>query len=243
MADHPCLCSVFQTPWDKILHSIDGIAASHQLLAQRIDKDVEQPLRNFQSKKEMQNIHTISNNLHTMSKELEDATDKSEKLARKGGRANAQKVDQATSRLEAANQQWESQAPFIFETLQALDEQRINHLRDVLTQLETHEVDQATRTQASAEEVLNTMLEVNTSHEIQNFVQKTVGGKPKLERRAGTGLGIGTRQSSAVSGPSAAAPSIISGHDEDGISDDQSGFREGQPGKLARPYSVVVKLC
>ncbi len=104
----------------------------------------------------MQNIHTISANLHTMARELEDAQEKSDKLVRKGGKANAQKVDQATSKLESATQQWESQAPFIFETLQALDEQRINHLRDVLTQFETHEVDQATRTSRPPPKMLST---------------------------------------------------------------------------------------
>ncbi|KAL2134686.1 hypothetical protein VTI74DRAFT_11090 [Chaetomium olivicolor] len=192
---------IFQAPWDKILQSTDGIAASHQLFAQRIEKDVEHPLRNFQNKKEMQNIHTISANLQGMAKELDDATEKSEKLSKKGGKANAQKVDQAAARLESATQQWESQAPFIFETLQALDEQRINHLRDVLTQFETHEVDQATRTQAAAEEVLNVMLEINTAQEIQNFAQRTISGKPRVERRSTT------RQSTPVT-PTAAPPSV-----------------------------------
>ncbi|KAK3389334.1 Muniscin C-terminal mu homology domain-containing protein [Podospora didyma] len=211
---------VFQTPWDKILQSTDAIAASHQLFSQRVEKDVEQALRGFQNKKEMQNIHTISANLQTMARELDDATEKSDKLSKKGGKANVQKVDQATARLESANQQWESQAPFIFETLQALDEQRINHLRDVLTQFGTHEVDQATRAQASAEEVLNTMLEVNTSQEIQNFAQRTVAGKPKLERKTVT------RASSVVTGPNLAAPSV-SGHEDD-VSD-HSGTRDGHP--------------
>ncbi|KAL2015748.1 hypothetical protein VTK56DRAFT_4876 [Thermocarpiscus australiensis] len=209
---------VLQAPWDKILQSTDGIAASHQLFAQRIEKDVEQPLRSFQNKKEMSNIHTISSNLQAMAKELDEAAEKSEKLSKKGGKANAQKVDQAASRLEAATQQWESQAPFIFETLQALDEQRINHLRDVLTQFETHEVDQATRTQSSAEEVLNVMLEVSTPQEIQSFAQRVTSGKPKLERRSMT------RQSSAV--PSNLTPSIT-GHEDD-VSD-HSGHKDSQP--------------
>ncbi|KAH6632331.1 Muniscin C-terminal mu homology domain-containing protein [Chaetomium tenue] len=209
---------IFQAPWDKILSSTDGIAASHQLFAQRIDKDVEFSLRNFQNKKEMQHMQTISANLSTMAKELDDATEKSEKLSRKGGRANAQKVDQAAARLESATQTWESQAPFIYETLQALDEQRINHLRDVLTQFETHEIDQATRTQAAAEEVLNVMLEINTEQEIQNFVQKTTAGKPKIERKSTT-----TRQPTPVT-PTAAPPSITA----DDISE-HSGQRENPP--------------
>ncbi|KAK3294317.1 muniscin C-terminal mu domain-containing protein [Chaetomium fimeti] len=208
---------IFQAPWDKILSSTDGIAASHQLFAQRIDKDVEYSLRNFQNKKEMQHMQTISSNLNTMARELDDATEKSEKLSRKGGRANAQKVDQAAARLETATQTWESQAPFIYETLQALDEQRINHLRDVLTQFETHEIDQATRTQAAAEEVLNIMLEVNTAAEIQNFVQKTTAGKPKIERKSTT------RQPTPVT-PTAAPPSITA----DDVSE-HSGQRDNPP--------------
>jgi hypothetical protein len=167
----------------------------------------------------MQNIHTISQNLQSMAKELDEAQDRSDRLTRKGGKANAQKVDQATSRLEAATQQWESQAPFIFETLQALDEQRINHLRDVLTQLVTHEVDQAARTQASAEDVLNTLLEIKTDQEIHNFVQRATAGRPKLEKRSTT-----TRQSSIAGTPSLAPPSL-SGHEDDGVSE-HSGPRE-----------------
>lgn len=220
--------SIFQTPWDKILQSADAIAASHQLYARNVEKDVEQALRAFQSRKEMQSINTISANLQSMAKELDEAQERSDKLSRKGGRANAQKVDQATSRLEAAQQQWESQAPFIFESLQALDEQRINHLRDVLTQLVTHEVDQAARTQASAEDVLNTLLEVQTDQEIKNFVHRTTAGRPKLEKRTTSAR----QSSSAAATPSLAPPSSLSGHrgdDDDGVSE-HSGFREKDQG-------------
>jgi F-BAR domain only protein len=178
----------------------------------------------------MQNMQTISANLLTMAKELDDAAEKSEKLTRKGGKANSHKVDLAASRLDSATQQWESQAPFIFETLQAVDEQRINHLRDVLTQFETHEVDQATRTQATAEEVLNVILEVNTEQEIQNFVQRTVSGKPKVERKPIT------RQSSIVASSNLAPPSVT-GHEDD-VSD-HSGHREGQPGMRITQRGLV----
>lgn len=77
-----------------------------------------------------------------MAKTQEDAQEKADKLNRKGGKANAQKVETANSRLQDANQQWDTQSPFVFETLQALDENRLNHLRDVLTQYETLESDQ-----------------------------------------------------------------------------------------------------
>ena len=154
-------------------------------------------------------MNNISGNLQVMAKELEDAQDKSEKLNKKGGKANAQKVETANAKLESAAQQWESQAPFIFETLQALDEQRINHLRDVLTQYETHEVDQATRAQATAEETLNIMLEINTQQEIQTWASRMSAGRPKLERRVPP-----TRQSSVVAASTLAPPSITQPEDD-----------------------------
>lgn len=193
---------MFQPSWDALLRSIDTIANSHHQLSQRIDKDVEGPLRAFQTKREMTNINTIASNLQGMAKELDDAQAQSDKLNKKGGKANVSKVDAATQRLESATQQWESQAPFVFESLQALDEQRINHLRDVLTQLETHEVEQSTRTHASAEAMLNVILEIQTADEIQTFSQRTIQGRPRIERRFTNNNQ--TRQSSiagSMSGP------------------------------------------
>jgi hypothetical protein len=230
--------SVFQTPWDKILQSTDALAASHQLFAHCIDKDVEQPLRGFQTKREMGNMQTIGANLGLLARELDDSQDKVDRLTRKGGRANAQKVDQATTKLESATSQWDSQAPFVLESLQALDEQRINHLRDLLTQLLTHEVDQATRSQAAAEEALNIMLEINTTQEVQNFVQRATAGKPKLERRTPTI----TRQTSAVTTSSPAPPRVSA--NEDDVSE-HSGPKEPQSGKLLRaePVRLGTREC
>lgn len=214
-ADHaPLLHSIFQPSWDRILHSTDGIAASHHLFSQRVEKDVETPLRQFNSRKDVQNMQIILANLSTIAKELEDAQEKVDKLSKKGGKASALKVDTANTRLESASSQWESQAPFILETLQALDEQRCNHLRDVLTQLQTHEVDHADRLRATANDALTTILEADTPKEVENFVSKVTGGRPKIERRTGTGNGSGngsisrtptaTRQSPA---PNAQPPS------------------------------------
>ncbi|KAF3766979.1 hypothetical protein M406DRAFT_106400 [Cryphonectria parasitica EP155] len=174
---------IFQPSWDKVLRSTDAIAASHHLFAQRIEKDVEHALRQFQNRKEVQNMQTMSMNLSTIAKELDDAREKVDKLSKKGGKASALKVDTATARLESASSQWESQAPFILETLQALDEQRCNHLRDVLTQLETHEVDQSDRLRAAANDALATIVEADTAREVENFVSRVTAGKPKVEKR------------------------------------------------------------
>ncbi|KAI1802033.1 Muniscin C-terminal mu homology domain-containing protein [Daldinia bambusicola] len=184
----------FQPQWDKILQSADALAMSHHIFATKIEKDVEIPLRSFHQRKEMINIQTIQGNLQNMARELEDAQERSDKLSRKGGKASAQKVELAAGKLESAAQQWESQAPFIFESLQALDESRMNQLRDCLTQYGTYEGEQAQSHQAEAETVLNSLLDYSTAAEIQQFVAKTTAGRPKIEKRTTT-----ARQSSSLS--------------------------------------------
>ena len=149
------------------------MAESHYALAQKIENDVERPLREFTSTdSEYQAMTIIHGNLTTMAKEVEAANRKAVRLREKGTKAAAGKVASATAEVDSANNQWESQAPFIFEKLQAVDESRIDHLRDILTQLQTHELDQIERTRSAAEKCLNALLNVNTREEILTFVNK-----------------------------------------------------------------------
>ncbi|KAL8343389.1 hypothetical protein RB598_004638 [Gaeumannomyces tritici] len=212
---------VFQVPWDKVIQSVEAIASSHQMYAMRVAKDVEQPLRSFHTRKEVAGMQTFVSNLQGMAKELDDAQHAADKQNKKAGKVSAQKLDAANSRLENASQQWEAQAPFIFESLQALDEQRTNHLRDVLTQLQTHEVDQASRTQASAEEALNLTLEISTATEIESFAQRTTSGKPKLEKRAATPARLSSSAAGSMIRPQSSAGF---GH-EDNTPSEHSGDR------------------
>ncbi|KAI1642921.1 Muniscin C-terminal mu homology domain-containing protein [Daldinia loculata] len=213
----------FQPQWDKIIQSADALAMSHHIFATKVEKDVEIPLRSFHQKKEMINLQTIQGNLQNMARELEDAQERTDKLSRKGGKASAQKVELAAGKLEFATQQWDSQAPFIFESLQALDESRMNQLRDCLTQYGTYEGEQAQSHQAEAETVLNSLLDYSTATEIQHFVAKTTAGRPKIEKRTTT-----ARQSSSLSGgnSSLAPPSIHAPAADD--RSEHSVFKEGQ---------------
>ena len=126
----------------------------------------------------MQAMSTIQGNLTSIAKDLEEAQKKADKINAKGGKAAASKVSSAASGVESARQQWDSQAPYVFEQLQALDEGRVNHLRDVLTQFQTHEVDQVERNRITAESCLNELLNVNTGEEISGFVARISGGRP-----------------------------------------------------------------
>ncbi|KAH9908524.1 Muniscin C-terminal mu homology domain-containing protein [Xylariomycetidae sp. FL2044] len=213
----------FQAPWDKILQGAEGLALSHHKFAAKIEKDVETPLRAFQQSQEMQRMSTIQGNLQNMAKELEDARERSDKLSKKGGKASTQKVDLATGKLESASQQWDSQAPFIFETLQALDESRMNQLRDCLTQYGTYESEQAQSIQTEAETVLNSLLDYSTASEIQHFVSKTTSGRPKIEKRS-----LPLRQSSSA-GASSLAPPSINLPTPDDASSEHSAPREPPP--------------
>ena len=165
---------------------METLAQSHSILAQKIEVDVERPLKDYQSKnREMQAISTIQGNLAAIAKEVDSKQRKASKVS--GGKSSANKVANATSDVEAANQQWESQAPYVFEQLQALDESRVNHLRDVLTQLETHEVDQVERNRTTAESCLNTILNINSAEEISTFVARQTANAPTVSGRQGTG--------------------------------------------------------
>lgn len=102
-----------------------------------------------------------------------------QRKAAKGGR----KADGANSAVQDTTRQWDSQAPYVFEQLQALDEARVNHLRDVLTQFQTHELDSIEKSRASAESILNALLSVETADEINTFVAKATAQRESLSRR------------------------------------------------------------
>ncbi|TQN74079.1 Cytoskeletal protein syp1, partial [Colletotrichum shisoi] len=217
---------VFTGPWDKILQSVDATAHSHHVFSSQLEKDVEFPLRNFQARKEMQNMQTISANLTAMARDLEDAQKKADALTRKGPKTNTQKMADATARLESATQQWDSQAPFIFETLQAIDELRVNQLRDLLTQYETHESDQAQRNQSRAADTLASMLEISTEQEIASFKERVLSGKPRLEKRATASRQSSNVPTSQTLAPPPPPPSSLGQRDDD--ASDHSGLADGK---------------
>ncbi|KAK8227281.1 Muniscin C-terminal mu homology domain-containing protein [Phyllosticta capitalensis] len=194
---------VFSMPWTKIVSATEALAESHHAFAQKLELDVERNLRDFEkSNREMQTMSTISGNMAAMAKEIEASQKRADKLKGKGEKAPAGKVAAATSDVENALQQWQSQAPYVYEQLQAVDESRINHLRDALTQFQTLELDQIDRTRAPAEQCLSLILDVQTADEVKMFALKTTDGKAKIERTTSRNPG----QFSAAQTPSMQPP-------------------------------------
>ncbi|KAF4168989.1 hypothetical protein CNMCM6936_000400 [Aspergillus lentulus] len=174
---------IFQLPWQRIINATEAVAASHETFAQKIDEDVERPLREYSSKnRELASMPGIQSDLAALAKSFEANQKKVEK-AREKGPKGAEKLAAAISAAEEIREQWDSRAPFVFEQLQAADEGRVNHLRDALTQLQTHESDQVERCRQAAESCLNVLLNVETADEIKTFAAKINGGRPVAPRR------------------------------------------------------------
>ncbi|OAG11494.1 uncharacterized protein CC84DRAFT_1159018 [Paraphaeosphaeria sporulosa] len=205
---------VFSTPWQKIVSATEAVAESHHTLAQKIEVDVERPLREFATtNREVQGMSTISGNLASMAREIDTAKKKAEKLREKGAKAKASAVASAVADVENATLQWESQAPYVFEKLQAVDESRLNHLRDALTQFQTHEVDQVERNRISAEETLNVLLNIETADEIQTWALRMRSGeKPPPANRKGSSVGTPSR--SLAPPPPMPPPPMIQADDD-----------------------------
>ncbi|KAJ5301302.1 hypothetical protein PENANT_c023G04854 [Penicillium antarcticum] len=185
--DNGAALGIFQIPWQRIINATESLAVSHETLANKIEEDVERPLREFSTKnRDMQSMPGIQSNLAGLAKNVENAQKKVDKARAKGAKG-ADKLSSEIANAEEVTQQWESRAPFVFEQLQSADETRLNHLRDVLTQLETHEVDQVERGRQAAESCLNVLLNVETADEIKTFAAKMAGTRvpvsPVMSRR------------------------------------------------------------
>lgn len=220
---------VFQVPWKRIVSSTESMAQSHESLSQRIEADIERPLRDYATKNtNMQSMPQIHADLAAKAKTLENAQKKADKFKDKGPKSS----DKAANAISGANdlkQQWESSAPYVFEQLQAADENRVNHLRDALTQLETHELDMLETNRKTAENCLNMLLTIDTNDEIKHFVTK-IGGNSAGVTRATTGTSS-ARRTQSTSEASATLPEPPKIHSDDAVS--QLSGRSAQAPKAA----------
>lgn len=238
---------VFSVPWAALTNATETQADSHASLANKIETDVERPLRNFtKNSRELQSITTMQGNLGALARDVEQAQAKIDKIQGKGERADSSKIVQANQELDQAQTQWESQAPYVFENLQALDEVRLNHLRDVLTQLQTHEVDQVEKDRVSAEQCLNALLNVEIADEIKTFQLKAVASRPRIERpaRQSTGLATAMSPSTTASRPNlASTQSQISANNDDATertASIQEDDKKKGPLKGLKRFSTVI---
>lgn len=219
----------------RIIESTAALAVTHHQFSQKLEGEAERPIRDFASRNaEWSSMKIMETNLSAAAKAIDAAEDRAEKLRRRGQKAKAQQVAEAATALANANAEWDSQAPFVFEKLQAADESRCNSLRDALTRFQTLELDHAQSTMQGAEATLTAILDINTSDEIKGFANKATLGQHKIERK---------QSRTASHGPSyPATPSIVT---DDSISVQSSGSGGGASasGGSPRSMSPTCVLC
>nr|POE48051.1 suppressor of profilin deletion [Quercus suber] len=177
---------IFSVPWDALTDSANTLADSHFALASKIEVDVERPLREFvSSNRSMTGLTTTTGNLRSMVKDVDAVQARIDRLQAKGERLESSRMAEVNRELEETNAQWQSQAPYVFANLQEMDETRLNNLRDVLTQFQTHEVDLVEQNRRTAEHCLNVLLQVETADEIKTFAIKAVSTRPRTQRSTG----------------------------------------------------------
>jgi hypothetical protein len=181
------LNSVFTTPWQKLISATETIANAHHTYARNIETEVEKPLRSFvTSSRVVANMENILGNIQTIAKDVDNATKRAEKLKEKGGKAAADKVASAATEVEDAQGQWDSQAPYVFERLQEIDELRLELIQKCLTQFHTYTDEVEKFSSASVEQCLNSILNVQLADEIQQFALKGPSSVPTLRERRGS---------------------------------------------------------
>lgn len=155
----------------------------------------------------------MQGNLKSMAKDVDAAQTKLERVQARSESASNSRLADAQRELDETNAQWQSQAPYVFEHLQEVDETRLNNLRDVLTQFQTHEVDLVEQNRKTAEHCLNVLLQVETADEIKTFAIKAVSSQPRPQRTTGAfttpAHGAGTF-SPGMLGPSSSIPDDVS---------------------------------
>jgi len=185
--------SVFHGAWQRIVKASASIAQSRQIYNQKLEVEVEKPIRDFMTtNREWSGFKTMEGNLSAIAKNIELAEEKSEKLKKKGRRAESGKVAEAANSLQSAMGEWESQAPFVFEKLQAIDELRVNQLRESLVRMQTLETEQTNYINQIMESSVQALLDINTMDEIKAFALSKMGSsRPRGTRpitRPSTGL-------------------------------------------------------
>ena len=156
----------------------------------------------------MQHVSTVQGNLASLARDVDTSQ---AKAGKKPGRSR--RGTNASDDVGAATGQWESQAPYVFEMLQVVDESRFNRLRDVLTQFQTHEIDRVEKSRGTAEQCLNTLLNVDTRDEIKAFAVRSVEGAsaPSARTRSRTNR----RQSRMVDQSFLAPPPTLNPDNDD----------------------------
>ncbi|CCH42470.1 Suppressor of profilin deletion [Wickerhamomyces ciferrii] len=186
--------------WGQVISEIKDEVATNYRLGQVIDRDVISPLSQYTSKdKRWGEIRGLHAKLSEVAQTIEFNQDKVEKYQHS---KNPEKIAKYESALQSANQTWDSEAPFVFESFECTDFDRLSFLRDSLLRFQTAYSDALNKTSQSNEKALETILNFNPETEISRFakVSSEASYIPKEARKAAESPKINQNESGTVAG-------------------------------------------
>lgn len=151
---------LFEGVWLQVLSSTRENAKAASSFATKIHKEIEAPLRQYTTRSaQWADMKVLQSELETL--------------------ANTVKLDKhRNTRANDENRvQWESQAPFLLEQAETIDESRLGYLKNALTTYGTVEADYSDKSLKISEKVLNNVLSYEPMDEIATYAAQVGRGE------------------------------------------------------------------
>ena len=162
----------YNAAWEQIKLHIGRVASSHASLARRVGSDLEAPLRSFSASSDFGQVSQFENNLSSLAEAHETTRQKSEKAKSKG---KSKKQEEKAREENDARALWETESPLILEKIQTIDEARMILLKDIFVKCMMLEVETSQSSISEAEGIMNSLLSLTPSKEIESFVAQQKG--------------------------------------------------------------------
>jgi len=160
------------------------VASSHAALSRRIATELEVPLKAYLASPDFVQLPQFEANLSSLADSHETTRLKSEK-AKSKGKGKAKQEEKAREENDA-RALWETESPLILEKIQTIDEARMLMLKDIFVKCMMMEVEMSQSSTGEAEEIMNALLSLTPSKEVEAFVRQQKAAPkaiPTHERR------------------------------------------------------------
>ncbi|KAF5093411.1 hypothetical protein D0Z00_004074 [Geotrichum galactomycetum] len=154
---------LFEAVWMSILSSTRDNSKAASSFAHKIHHDVEQPLRHFSSQPQWEDMKTLHKELETLAHTYQSNDDKLRKKSKHPD--------------DETRAQWESQAPYLLEQSEVIDESRLGYLKNSLTTFGTIEADYSDKSLKISEKILNNVLSFEPLDELAAFAAQVSKGE------------------------------------------------------------------
>ncbi|RHZ71114.1 hypothetical protein Glove_262g43 [Diversispora epigaea] len=174
----------FTSIWDTLFDELIETATLHSFYVTKISDEIETPLREMTiADQKWTQLKQEETNLSKLAKEYEERVSKvnrfktkKEKLSGKRAETSENKLIEAQKALEQIKAEWNSEWPKYLERSQEVDFMRWVHLKEILTNFETMQVESYQKRIEISEKNLSTIMEFNVQNEISDFCSKAIEG-------------------------------------------------------------------